>query len=305
MLQPIIQIKHLTKSFLTQTVVEDLSLNIPQGSLYGFLGPNGAGKTTTMRMLIGLISPDEGEVIIKDKNINSWKESLFSQVGCFIDSPNYYPNLSAFENLAYIQKVINKPLSEVDRVLKITGIYDARDKKVRNYSLGMKQRLGLAFALLNDPEILILDEPTNGLDPEGIHEIRHLLIELSKNRGKTVFVSSHNLAEIEMMADYISLINKGKLVYEGKLNKVLASGEYILKVDQLELTKTILENEEIPFNINNFGQFILNISEQLVARIVRLLVENNVNIYEITSRKQTLEEMFLTLTSKKESLHVT
>lgn len=163
MLQPIIQIKHLTKSFLTQTVVEDLSLNIPQGSLYGFLGPNGAGKTTTMRMLIGLISPDEGEVIIKDKNINSWKESLFSQVGCFIDSPNYYPNLSAFENLAYIQKVINKPLSEVDRVLKITGIYDARDKKVRNYSLGMKQRLGLAFALLNDPEILILDEPTNGL----------------------------------------------------------------------------------------------------------------------------------------------
>ncbi|WP_152446682.1 ABC transporter ATP-binding protein [Bacillus sp. THAF10] len=304
-MQPIIQIKHLTKSFLTQTVVEDLSLNIPQGSLYGFLGPNGAGKTTTMRMLIGLISPDEGEVIIKDKNINSWKESLFSQVGCFIDSPNYYPNLSAFENLAYIQKVINKPLSEVDRVLKITGIYDARDKKVRNYSLGMKQRLGLAFALLNDPEILILDEPTNGLDPEGIHEIRHLLIELSKNRGKTVFVSSHNLAEIEMMADYISLINKGKLVYEGKLNKVLASGEYILKVDQLELTKTILENEEIPFNINNFGQFILNISEQLVARIVRLLVENNVNIYEITSRKQTLEEMFLTLTSKKESLHVT
>lgn len=131
------------------------------------------------------------------------------------------------------------------------------------------------------------------------------MIELSKNRGKTVFVSSHNLAEIEMMADYISLINKGKLVYEGKLNKVLASGEYILKVDQLELTKTILENEEIPFNINNFGQFILNISEQLVARIVRLLVENNVNIYEITSRKQTLEEMFLTLTSKKESLHVT
>lgn len=299
-MEPIIHATNLQKSFLFQKVVDNLSLSIPEGSLYGFLGPNGAGKTTTMRMLIGLLKPDEGEILFKGKRVSDWKESLFEHVGCFIDSPNYYPNLSAYENLAYVQKLIGQPMSEVERVLKVTGIYYAKDKKVKNYSLGMKQRLGLAFALLNDPEVLILDEPTNGLDPEGVHEVRNLLIELCKNEGKTVFVSSHNLAEIEMMAEYISLINKGELVYEGKLEAVLSSGEFRLKVDQKEETKKILNTAKVSWQLEENGQFKLQVSEDQIPAINRMLVQNDVNVYELAGRKQTLEEIFLNLTRKKE-----
>ncbi|MER2007831.1 MAG: ATP-binding cassette domain-containing protein [Psychrobacillus sp.] len=155
--EPIITLSNVSKSFQLQHIVKNLSLSIPKGSLYGFLGPNGAGKTTTMRILIGLIAADEGEILFKGKSIKNWNKSLFNQVGCFIDTPSYYPNLTAYENLAYIQRITDKPLSEVERVLKVTGIYHAKDKKVKNFSMGMKQRLGLAIAMLNDPEVLILD----------------------------------------------------------------------------------------------------------------------------------------------------
>jgi len=194
-----------------------------------------------MRMLVGLIPPDDGEVLFKGKSIRKWKSALFEHVGCLIDTPSYYPNLSAYENLAYIQKMVGKPLKEIDRVLHVTGIFKARDKKVKHFSLGMKQRLGLAMALLNDPEVLILDEPTNGLDPEGIHEIRYLLIDLCRQEGKTVFVSSHNLAEMEMMADHIALIDKGRLIYEGALGTLLMTEQYVLRVRQGEKAEQLLE----------------------------------------------------------------
>jgi len=296
--ESIITLSNVSKSFELQQVVKDLSLNIPEGSLYGFLGPNGAGKTTTMRVLIGLIAADKGEIFFKGKNIKDWNKSLFNHVGCFIDSPSYYPNLTAYENLAYIQKITNKPLSEVNRVLKITGIYNAKDKKVKNFSMGMKQRLGLAFAMLNDPDILILDEPTNGLDPEGIHEIRNFLIKLCKDEGKTIFVSSHNLAEIEMMADYIALINQGELIYDGKLEDVLISEEYIVKAKQTEEVIQMLTSRGLEITRLKEEKISFKADQNRMAVINKQMVEKNIDVYELTPRKRTLEEMFLDLTKK-------
>ncbi|MEB2302192.1 ABC transporter ATP-binding protein [Lysinibacillus xylanilyticus] len=297
-MESIITLSNVSKSFELQQVVKDLSLNIPEGSLYGFLGPNGAGKTTTMRVLIGLIAADKGEIFFKGKNIKDWNKSLFNHVGCFIDSPSYYPNLTAYENLAYIQKITKKPLSEVKRVLKITGIYNAKDKKVKNFSMGMKQRLGLAFAMLNDPDILILDEPTNGLDPEGIHEIRNFLIKLCKDEGKTIFVSSHNLAEIEMMADYIALINQGELIYDGKLEDVLISEEYIVKAKQTEEVIQMLTSRGLEITRLKEEKISFKADQNRMALINKQMVEKNIDVYELTPRKRTLEEMFLDLTKK-------
>lgn len=295
-MESIITLSNVSKSFQLQQVVKNLSLTIPKGSLYGFLGPNGAGKTTTMRILVGLIEADEGEILFKGKNIKKWRKSLFNHVGCFIDSPSYYPNLTAYENLAYIQKITDKPLAEVDRVLNVTGIYYAKDKKVKNFSMGMKQRLGLAFAMLNDPDILILDEPTNGLDPEGIHEIRNFLINLCKNEGKTIFVSSHNLAEIEMMADYIALINQGKLIYDGKLEDVLISEEYIVKVKQSEEVIQMLTNSGLDVTRLKDNKFSFKADQYKMAVINKKMAEKNIDVYELTPRKRTLEEIFLNLT---------
>lgn len=293
--EAVLQASRLTKSFRSQRIIRDLSLEIPEGSLYGFLGPNGAGKTTTMRMLVGLIPPDKGEVLFKGKSIRKWKSALFEHVGCLIDTPSYYPNLSAYENLAYIQKMIGKPLKEIDRVLHVTGIFKARDKKVKHFSLGMKQRLGLAMALLNDPEVLILDEPTNGLDPEGIHEIRHLLIDLCKQEGKTVFVSSHNLAEMEMMADHIALIDKGRLIYEGALGTLLMTEQYLLRVRQGEKAEQLLEAEELDFCKEAPDAFLVEIGQEEVPRLLRLMISQHIDVLEMARKKQTLEELFLSL----------
>lgn len=297
-MESIITLSNVSKSYQLQQVVKNLSLTIPEGSLYGFLGPNGAGKTTTMRILIGLIEADNGEIFLKGKNIKEWNKSPFNHVGCFIDTPSYYPNLTAYENLAYIQKITNKPLSEVNRVLKITGIFHVKDKKVKNFSMGMKQRLGLAFAMLNDPDILILDEPTNGLDPEGIHEIRNFLINLCKNEGKTIFVSSHNLAEIEMMADYIALINQGELIYDGKLDDILISKEYIVKVKQTEEVIQMLTSRGLEITRLRDDKISFKTDQNKIAFINKQMTEKNVDVYELTPRKRTLEEMFLDLTKK-------
>ncbi|PGA34214.1 ABC transporter, partial [Bacillus thuringiensis] len=208
----------------------------------------------------------------------------------------------AYENLAYVQNMINKPLEEIDRVLKTTGIYKAKDKKVKDFSLGMKQRLGISFAILNNPKILILDEPTNGLDPEGVHEIRRLLLHLVKNEGKTIFISSHNLAEIEMIADHIALLHKGSLLYEGNLNSIITSGEYIIHVNDTTVTERILNAEGIPYSIEKEGVFKLIIDQNSVPSLTRILIRNDIDIFEVSPKKPTLEEVFLSLTKQKELL---
>ncbi len=198
--------------------------------------------------------------------------------------------------------MINEPLDEIDRVLKTTGIYKAKDKKVKDFSLGMKQRLGISFAILNNPKILILDEPTNGLDPEGVHEIRRLLLHLVKNEGKTIFISSHNLAEIEMIADHIALLHKGGLLYEGKLNSIITSGEYIVHVDDTAATERVLNTEGMPYSIEKEGVFKVIINQDSVPSLTRILIKNDIDIFEVSPKKPTLEEVFLSLTKQKELL---
>lgn len=213
----IIETHNLTKRYKDFTSVNHLNLHIQKGRIYGFLGPNGAGKSTTMKMLLGLTRPTSGSFHINGKSYPKDRMQILREIGSFIESPAYYGNLSGEENLEIIRQILNLPKSSVEEVLKLTNLYEFRKRPVSKYSLGMKQRLGLAGALIGKPPILILDEPTNGLDPSGIHEIRTLIRSLPEKYKCTVLVSSHLLSEIELMADDVGILNHGKLLFEGTL----------------------------------------------------------------------------------------
>ncbi|MDE6015235.1 MAG: ABC transporter ATP-binding protein [Acetatifactor sp.] len=211
----IIQTTNLTKSYADYTAVSELNLHIPQGSVYGFLGPNGAGKSTTMKMLLGLTRPTSGSFTIDGKQYPKDRVEILREVGSFIEAPAFYGNLTGRENLDIIRKILKLPKSAVSDALELVAMIPYKDRLAKRYSLGMKQRLGLAGALIGRPPILILDEPTNGLDPVGIHEIRTLIRSLPQKLGCTVLVSSHLLSEIELMADIVGILNRGHLLFEG------------------------------------------------------------------------------------------
>lgn len=219
----IIQTEHLTKKYKAFTAVNDVSLHIRKGSIYGFLGPNGAGKSTTMKMLLGLTAPTSGSFIIDGKHFPDDRIAILKEIGSFIESPSFYANLTGRENLDIIRRILNLPKSSVEDALELVGLSEYGDRLARKYSLGMKQRLGLAGALLGRPPILILDEPTNGLDPSGIHEIRNLVKSLPSLYDCTILISSHMLSEIELMADDIGILNHGRLLFEGSLNNLRQS----------------------------------------------------------------------------------
>ncbi|MCI8836214.1 MAG: ABC transporter ATP-binding protein [Ruminococcus sp.] len=216
----IIETQNLSKSYADFTAVSNVSLHVPRGSVYGFLGPNGAGKSTTMKMFLGLTKPTGGSFTIDRKKYPKDREEILKEVGSFIEAPAFYGNLSGEENLEIIRKILELPKSSVSEALEIVGLTPFKKRLARNYSLGMKQRLGLAGALIGKPPILILDEPTNGLDPVGIHEIRALIRSLPEKFDCTVLVSSHLLSEIELMADHIGILNHGHLLFEGTLKKL-------------------------------------------------------------------------------------
>lgn len=213
-----IETKNLTKTYGNFTAVSNLNLHIPEGSVYGFLGPNGAGKSTTMKMFLGLTRPSSGAFIIDGKHYPERRMDILREIGSFIESPAFYGNLTGEENLDIIRRILGLPKSSVSEALKLVGLTQWRRRLAKKYSLGMKQRLGLAGALIGQPPILILDEPTNGLDPVGIHEIRTLIRSLPSQFDCTVLVSSHLLSEIELMADNIGILNHGHLLFEGTLN---------------------------------------------------------------------------------------
>lgn len=216
----IIETMDLTKSYGDFTAVSHLNLHIRRGSVYGFLGPNGAGKSTTMKMFLGLTSPTEGTFHIDHKSYPKDRISILKDIGSFIEAPAFYGNLTGEENLEIIRRILGLPKSAVDDALELVGLTEHRRKLARRYSLGMKQRLGLAGALIGHPPILILDEPTNGLDPVGIHEIRTLVRSLPEKYDCTVLVSSHLLPEVELMADDIGILNHGRLLFEGPLQEL-------------------------------------------------------------------------------------
>lgn len=219
----IIETKNLTKSYADFTAVCDIDLHIPKGSVYGFLGPNGAGKSTTMKMFLGLTRPTGGFFTIDGKRYPENRVEILKEVGSFIEAPAFYGNLSGEENLEIIRRILGLPKSSVTEALETVGLLQYKKRLAKKYSLGMKQRLGLASALLGKPPILILDEPTNGLDPVGIHEIRTLIRSLPEKYDCTVLVSSHLLSEIELMADTVGILNHGRLLFEGTLEELRCS----------------------------------------------------------------------------------
>lgn len=220
-MEPVIFTDALTKRYGNKTVVDDLDLLVPEGSIYGFLGPNGAGKSTTMKLLLGLVKPSRGRMILLGHEVSPQNRlSILKDTGSLIESPAYYGHLSGKENLKIICTLKDLPETEIDRVLKIVRMENQGDKKVRQYSLGMKQRLGLAAALLGHPRLLLLDEPTNGLDPAGIQEMRELIRSLPGQYGMTVIISSHLLSEIDQIVDDIGIIANGQMKYQGALNRL-------------------------------------------------------------------------------------
>lgn len=216
----IIETKQLTKTYSEFTAVNSLNLHIPKGTVYGFLGPNGAGKSTTMKMFLGLTKPTSGTFSIDGKKYPENRIEILKSVGSFIEAPAFYGNLSGEENLDIVRRILGLPKSAVDEALDIVGLTQYKNRLAKKYSLGMKQRLGLASALIGKPPILILDEPTNGLDPVGIHEIRSLIRSLPQMFECTVLVSSHLLSEIELMADNVGILNHGRLLFEGTLDEL-------------------------------------------------------------------------------------
>lgn len=232
----ILETNHLSKQSGKTYRVHDLSMAVPKKCVYGFLGPNGAGKSTTLKMILGLVHPSQGSIKLFGKVMNSANRlSILRQTGSLIENPGGYGHLTGLENMQIIQKLKGVNEAEIASALKTVRLYDQRDKKLSNYSLGMKQRLGIAMAILGNPKLLILDEPTNGLDPAGIQEMRQLICSLPKERNMTVIISSHLLSEIEQMADQVGIIHHGHMLYQGTLANLETQGDHLEDVF-LEMT---------------------------------------------------------------------
>lgn len=303
MISNVLQIKNLQKEFKDTQVVNLSSLSVQQGEIYGFLGPNGAGKTTTMKMILSLISRTAGDIEVFGQSIGTDKQYL-NQIGSMIEEPSYYPNLTGYENLLVFQKILGFDKKNIQETLKIVGLDQPKNKKklVKDYSLGMKQRLALAFALVKKPRLLILDEPTNGLDPAGIHEIRELIIKLAKEQGITVFISTHILSEVEHIADRVGIINHGQLVYEGEIRKIQSNKWLEVRGDfrgRHEAISQVLFGYPCKMlEIQEDKLKLTNLADQQISSLLRDLIVEKVPIYEVKQEQETLESIFLNLTKE-------
>lgn len=302
---PVIITDSLTKQYGNKTVVNNLDLKIPSGSIYGFLGPNGAGKSTTLKLLLGLAKPTEGTIKILGKEVNSKNRlSILTHTGSLIEAPAYYGHLSGRENLQIICTLKNAPEREIDRVLKIVRMEEQQNKKVSHYSLGMKQRLGLASALLKNPKILLLDEPTNGLDPAGIQEMRELICSLPQKYGMTIVVSSHLLSEIDQMATHVGIINKGQLIFQDSLSSLHehSRSRIMLRTNNDPEAMKILKKHRLPAEWRNNTLFLRIQQDDFVIKAVAALVNSGIGVLRITEQQMSLEDIFLHLTGKQVSL---
>ena len=301
----IIETHDLCKQYGNALRVAHLDLDVPEGSVYGFLGPNGAGKSTTLKMLLGLVRPTAGSIRVLGKNMDGKNRlAVLRQVGSLIESPSYYGHLTGEENLRIVQTLRNVPEKNIREVLQIVRLDGQRGKKVAHYSLGMKQRLGLAAALLGFPRLLILDEPTNGLDPAGIQEMRELICSLPGQFGMTVVVSSHLLSEIDQMADHVAIIREGELVFQDTLEALHGRSRHhlALRTTNNAVAKAILQEKSVPCQEEE-GYLILPIlSDELAGQLTRLLGARNLGVIRLEERQKSLEDIFLELTGKAASL---
>ncbi|MCB4990927.1 ABC transporter ATP-binding protein [Streptococcus mutans] len=294
----IIETKQLSKDFSGEAAVNQLSIHVRKNEIYGFLGPNGAGKSTAMKMLLGLLQPTHGSIRLFDKNFDSNQIALLSSVGSLIEEPSYYANLTGYENLEIIQRLLKLPKENIDKVLKIVKLYEQKDKLVKNYSLGMKQRLGIALAIIKFPKLLILDEPTNGLDPAGIQEIRELIKSLPQKYDMTVIISSHILSEIEQMATTVGIINKGKLLFEGQLTELEEDEKYLFETSYDALAEQLLMRKGFELEENQ-SIVLKDYNKANIAAAVKVLVANDIDIYQVRMVRKSLEEVFLDMTGRE------
>jgi len=297
----IIEVNSLTKHFKKVKAVNELSFSVYRGDVFGFLGPNGAGKSTTIRMLLTLVNPCEGEIKLFGKVLKANSRELLKNIGAIVEKPDFYNYLTAYKNLEILGRISGRYVdsNKIFEMLELVGLGDRYNSKVKTFSHGMKQRLGIAQALLHDPELIILDEPSTGLDPQGMKEVRDLINHLSRNRKKTVFISSHILSEVEQVANRMIIINKGEKVVEGEVEKLLKSGDLHVKFEVNDSNKmkslisnTLWQKHLIEMNGN---KFIFLLKEKQVAELNRMLVENGIDVSAVIPRR-SLEEYFLNIT---------
>ena len=298
----IIDVSGLTKSFNEIIAVDNLTFTVKENGVYGFLGQNGAGKSTTIRMLLSLVRPTKGEIKIFDLNLSTHRREILQRIGAIIEKPDLYKYLTAIENLNLFATMSGLKLKRkqlMDKLEKV-GLAERADSKIKTYSQGMKQRLGIAVALVHDPDLIILDEPMNGLDPQGIADIRQLINHLSKDQGKTIFISSHLLSEMEQVADSLLIIHKGKKIAEGYINELLDPEQSRIEVEtrsakefELQLKQTSWANKVISVN----GQkIIMQMKKEEVPAFIQQMGEMKQDIFSV-QKKNSLEDYFLSLTS--------
>ena len=301
--EKVIEVENLSKKFKELKAVDNLNFSVYRGDVFGFLGPNGAGKSTTIRMLLSLISPSEGNIKLFGNSLANHRKDILKRIGAIVEKPDFYGYLSAYKNLEILAKISGAEISskKIMEVLELVGLDKRYKSKVKTFSHGMKQRLGLAQALLHNPELIILDEPTTGLDPQGMKEIRDLILYLSKEEKKTIFLSSHILYEVELVANRMIIINKGSARVEGKVEELLNANKLkvTFEIDDWEKTKTLISNtawiDKFESNINGKVVFLLKPEEIHVLN--KYLVDNNIAVSAVIPTR-SLEEYFLNITQK-------
>jgi ABC-2 type transport system ATP-binding protein len=295
----VISTDNLTFNFGDQTVVKSLSLQVPEGSIYGFLGPNGAGKTTTIKLLMNLLKTQQGTIRIFDLELQSNRVKILSQIGSLIEQPAIYLHMSGRENLLNRALLLQIPEKRVEEMLELVHLTNAAHKKAGQYSLGMKQRLGIGLALLSDPKLLILDEPTNGLDPNGIIEIRELLIKLVTKHQKTVFISSHLLGEIERMATHVGIINNGELLFQGSIGDLQTLSQPLVQVEAentVDAANFLTRNNYEVAEVTDKYFYVPFTGKQQMGELNTLLNKNGYVVYSIGKQQKDLEKLFLAIT---------
>ena len=298
----IIEISSLTKRFKEVLAVDQLSFTVKRGDVFGFLGPNGAGKSTTIRMLLSLISQTSGRIKVFDKSLNEHRKEILSNVGAIVEKPDFYLYLPAIKNLEILAKISGKDVSRsrINELLELVGLRDRAKSKVKTYSHGMKQRLGIAQALLHNPELIVLDEPTTGLDPQGMKEIRDLIIHLSKDEKKTIFLSSHILSEIELVANRMIIINKGRKIVEGDVSELLDSStvKVTVEVENIESAKSVLVSSSWQNQIDTIAGNKINfkLDRNNISELNKYLVDNGVKVGALVPVR-SLEDYFLSITA--------
>ena len=293
----ILSLKNLNKSFGEFKAVNNINLQVNQGDIYGFLGPNGAGKSTTLRMILGLIKPDSGEILINGKSNSGSNRNFLTSIGALIEKPDFYKNLSAYDNLKILYKMSKlNDINRISDVLKEVDLWDKKNQKVGGFSQGMKQRLGIAQTLMHQPSLIILDEPSNGLDPQGQSDMRSLILRINQEMGITVIISSHILSEIEKISNRMVVINKGEKIVEGNVQELMQNEllKVSFKSENLDSIALFLKKQSIDFESSN-DSIVANINEENIPLILKKMVNENISITEM-KQMRTLEELFLGLT---------